>query len=238
MKIARLCWRGKMVSAGVACAICLAVAGCGEPVTNSGAAYQGARAGKAPVRPDSNAVNDESNSDAQPSGNGTPEIAAGADSIAVATARAATSEQAEGARTQSFVVEGPAGALRVNFDDLDLLKILNMDPVTPECIEKMPAWLKALSGRKVRIRGYMKPGLLMEGIPQFVLVRDTGLCCFGPKGQVYHLIPVTLKPGDTTDYIELKPFDVVGTFRIEMVQLDDGLIFQLYHIDDAAIIRK
>ncbi|MBS0264014.1 MAG: hypothetical protein JSS02_18910 [Planctomycetes bacterium] len=137
-----------------------------------------------------------------------------------------------------FVVEGPGDALRIGFDDLDLLKIINMEPVTSDCVEKMPPWLRALDGKHVRIRGYMKPSGVDSEIPEFVFVRSTDLCCFGPKGKVYHLIAVKLKPKTTTDYIELKPFDVVGKFRIEKVELDDGLIFLLYHIDDAAIIRK
>ncbi len=118
------------------------------------------------------------------------------------------------------------------------MKLINMDTVTSDCIEMMPAWLRDLNGKHVRIRGYMKPSGLAEGIPEFVFVRSTDLCCFGPKGKVYHLIAVKLKAGTTTDYIELKPFDVVGNFRIEKIELDDGLIFLLYHIDDAAIIRK
>lgn len=140
---------------------------------------------------------------------------------------------------REFVVEGPDKALRVGYDDLDLLKLLKMDPVTPDCIEKMPSWLRALDGKTVRIRGFMKPGLLMEGIPQFTFVRDTGLCCFGPAGKIYDLIAVTLKEGTTTSYIELKPFDVVGKFRIELLQLEgDDEIFGLYYIDDARIIQK
>jgi hypothetical protein len=139
-------------------------------------------------------------------------------------------------RPREFPVEGPDGALRITFDDLDLMKLLNMDPVTPDCVEKMPGWLRGLEGKTVRVRGFMKPSGVTEGIPQFVFVRSTDLCCFGPKGKVYHLIAVTLKKGLTTDYIELKPFDVVGKFRIDMIQIEDGLIFLLYHIDDAAII--
>src|SRR5205085_10431621 len=48
-------------------------------------------------------------------------------------------------------------------------------------------------------------------------------------------IDVKLKPGLTTDYIELRPFDVEGTLRIEVEELD-GLIFFIYHIDDGVII--
>ena len=35
-----------------------------------------------------------------------------------------------------------------------------------------------------------------------------------------------------------KAFDVVGMFRIEKIQLDDGTIFLLYHIEDGTIIRS
>lgn len=147
--------------------------------------------------------------------------------------------QAVASRDRVFSPEGPQGALRIGFDDLDLLKLLRMDPVTADCVEKMPRWLRNLEGKAVRIRGYMKPSLLTTQIPQFRLVRDTGLCCFGPKGQIYDMIVVSLKEGTTTDYIELKPFDVVGTFRIEVVTLeDDGMIFGLYYLDDATIIQK
>ena len=144
----------------------------------------------------------------------------------------------EAARPREFSVEGPDGALRINFDDLDLMKLINMDPVTPDCVEKMPDWLRGLAGKPVRVRGFMKPSGVTEGIPQFLFVRSTDLCCFGPKGKVYHMIAVTLKPGLTTEYIELKPFDVVGKFRIAVIELDDGLVFLLYHLDDAIIIRS
>ncbi|MSR60806.1 MAG: hypothetical protein EXS05_24725 [Planctomycetaceae bacterium] len=141
-------------------------------------------------------------------------------------------------RDRVFAAEAPHGALRVGFDDLDLLKLLRMEPVTPDCVDKMPGWLRNLNGKTVRIRGFMKPGLVISGIPQFLFVRDTGLCCFGPKGKIYDMIAVTLKPGTTTEYIELKPFDVVGTFRIEILALDDGMLFGLYYLDDATIVQK
>ncbi len=40
-----------------------------------------------------------------------------------------------------------------HFDDIDLLKVLNMDPVTPDAVEKMPSWLRSLDGRRVRFAG-------------------------------------------------------------------------------------
>jgi hypothetical protein len=64
------------------------------------------------------------------------------------------------------------------------------------------------------------------------------MCCFGPKGKVYHMAAVKLKPKTTSDYIELKPFDVTGKFRIEKVERDEGFIVLLYHIDNAVIVQK
>ncbi|MFM8219006.1 MAG: hypothetical protein ACKOJF_08775 [Planctomycetaceae bacterium] len=147
---------------------------------------------------------------------------------------------------RSFRAEGPNGALRITYDDFDLLKLLQMEPVTVDCVEQMPAWLRALDGKPIRLRGYMKPGFLSEGITRFLLVRDTGLCCYGPKGKIYDLVQVTLAEGQSSNYIELTPFDVVGTFRIRLDVLDeeadDGtvnqLIIGLYHIENGRILRK
>lgn len=132
-----------------------------------------------------------------------------------------------------------AGALRVSYDDIDLLKVLNMEPVTPDAVEKMPTWLRQLNGKRVRIRGFMFPPFQETGIARFVLARDNQICCFGRNPKIYDLIAVTMKSGTTTDYIQNRPFDVAGTFRIEMGILEgDTEIFGLYYLDDAAVIVK
>lgn len=146
---------------------------------------------------------------------------------------------AELPQSRTFRPEGAEQALRITYDDLDLLKWLQMDPVTPDCVEKMPEWLRGLNGKKVRLRGFMKPHEISTGFRRFIFVKDTGLCCFGPAGKIYDLIQVTLLKGTTTDYIELTPFDVIGTFRIEVAALDDTQeVYELFHIDDARIVRK
>ncbi|MFN0052584.1 MAG: hypothetical protein ACKV0T_10350 [Planctomycetales bacterium] len=137
---------------------------------------------------------------------------------------------------RTFQVEGPEKALRITYEDLDLEKLIQMAPVTADCVEKMPGWLRNLDGKMVRIRGFMKPTTLQDGIQRFLQVRDTGLCCFGPKGRVHDMIQVVLKPGTTTSYIELRPFDVIGRFRIDVHALEeDGLVYELYRIEDAQI---
>ncbi len=247
MKTARCDWRGNVVWAGLACAICITIAGCGEPLASSGVVPSGNPPAKSATEPNPSLAADGSGEARHPQSNDTrqPSTDAVRETFPWQVAAAAGSSRrlAPGSypitsARVTFEVEGPDGALRINFGDLDLQKLLNMNSITPDCVDKMPKWLKGLAGKKVRIRGYMKPGVQAEGIPQFVFVRSTDMCCFEPKGRVDHLVATTLKPGVTTDYIALKPFDVVGTFRIDKIELDDGMIILLYHIDDAAIIRN
>ena len=227
--------RRNVVWVGLACAICVAATGCGDPITNSGVAHPGNRPTASSTLPEMSLSTGDAIAEGTKPAEGTPAGDAGVSQGATAADPAAS--QDDPAKPRTFEAEGPDGALRVTFDDLDLFKLLKMDPVTSDCVEKMPEWLRGLNGKKVRLRGFMKPSTQSSGIPEFLFVRSTDLCCFGPKGKVYHLIATKLKQGTTTSYIELKPFDVVGIFRIEKIELDDGLIFLLYHIDDATIIQ-
>jgi len=139
---------------------------------------------------------------------------------------------------KSFQREG--GALRVSYDDLDLLKVLNMEPVTAAAPDQFPQWLKDLEGERIRLRGYMRPGELAEELPFFVLARDTQACCFGPNTKAYDIIPVMMREGVTTDYIHLRPFDIVGVLHINVeMDLDDpNKVEFLYYIDDAVLVQK
>ncbi len=138
---------------------------------------------------------------------------------------------------RNFKPEGPDGAWRVSYDDIDLLKILNMDPVTPNAGSLMPAWLKGLEGRRIRIRGYMYPTFQQTGIHAFGLARDNQICCFGRNPKIYDIFDVLLREGVTTDYLPNRPFDVVGVFHIRP-ETEDGKLYHLYEMDDATVIAK
>lgn len=136
---------------------------------------------------------------------------------------------------KSFKTE--KGALKVTFDDLDLLKVLGIEngvPVPSEAVDRMPSWMKGLEGQRIRIQGFMYPQFSDTGIPRFVFTRDTGVCCFGPNPTLYYLIDVRMKEGTTADYIENRRFEVVGTFRIQPSG-DGKTLDELYRIDDAEI---
>lgn len=128
-------------------------------------------------------------------------------------------------------------ALQVNYDDLDLLLVLNMgDPIPSDVVDMFPDWLKGLDGKRIRIRGFMYPQFTTR-LTGFVLTRDTGVCCFGPNPKVYYLIAVKLTEGTSVDYIPGRPFDVEGTFHIQPVDDGEGNWLQLYSISDAKVLE-
>ncbi len=135
-----------------------------------------------------------------------------------------------------FRSEGDSKALRVSYDDIDLLKVLNMEPVPPDAVEHFPRWLKDLDGKRVRLRGFMYPTFVASGITQFGLARDNGICCFVKQPKIYDMFSVSLADGETTDYIENKPFDVEGIFRI-VPEVEDGELYELYRVEDAIVLK-
>ena len=133
----------------------------------------------------------------------------------------------------SWLPEGPQSAIRVSFDDLDLLKLMNAEPVPLDVEKTLPPRITSLEGRRIRIRGFMMPPFATSGLTGFIMARDNELCCFGREPKVYDLIPVKLREGQTTRYIQMRPFDVVGVLHI----IPDIELMELYYIDDAVVIE-
>jgi hypothetical protein len=139
---------------------------------------------------------------------------------------------------KTFRTDAASKALRVSYDDLDLLKVINMEPVTTDAVDHMPAWLKGLNGQRIKIRGFMYPTFETEGIERFVLARDNQICCFGRDPKIYDLVQIDLRGGKTTHYIPAtRAFDVVGRLKIEMVA-EGGQPFGLYFLEDAEVIDR
>ena len=137
-------------------------------------------------------------------------------------------------KNRTFKVEGPQKAVRVSYDDFDLLKVLNMEPVPPNAPDHMPGWLKQLDGKRIRVRGFMYP-TFQDPVEIFVLARDNQICCFGRNPKVYDLVRVVLRKGVSSPYIQNRPFDVVGLFHIAKKIEDPKL---LYSIDDAVVVDR
>ena len=136
---------------------------------------------------------------------------------------------------RTFKIEGPENAIRVSFDDVDLLKVMNLDPVPADAPERLPKWLKELDGKRIRVRGFMYPPFQDTDIRGFVLARDNQICCFGRTPKEYDLVDIFLRKGVSTHYIQNRPFDVVGVFRIKS---EIEKYTAMYELDDAIVIEK
>ena len=136
---------------------------------------------------------------------------------------------------KSFRRERGTDAVRISYDDIDLLKILNMEPVPPNAAEYFPEWLESLNGKHIRIRGWMYPTFVSEGLTSFTLARDNGICCFTKMPKIYDVIFVKLEGGQTSRYIDQRPFDVEGTFRIDN-ESDGSELPRLYKIENARVL--
>ena len=134
-----------------------------------------------------------------------------------------------------FRKERGTSAVRVTYDDIDLLKVLNMEPVPVDAAEHFPDWLKSLDGKPIRIRGFMFPTFEMTGLTSFTMARDNGICCFVRQPKIYDIIGVKLGDGITTNSIEGRPFDVEGIFRIEP-EADEHDLARLYRIENAKVV--
>ena len=138
---------------------------------------------------------------------------------------------------KTFKVEGPDGALRVSFDDVDLLKVLNADPVPLDVEEHLPAWLSGLNGKRVCIRGWMFPPSQEKELDRFMFVRDNQICCFGRQAKIYDKFGVRMREGETTNYIFGHPFDVIGRMVVK-TRIFNGELAWLYTIEDAVVVDK
>jgi hypothetical protein len=77
----------------------------------------------------------------------------------------------------------------------------------------VPAKVKAWHGKNVIVTGYINPVDQVRGLKSFLLVKDSGSCCYGALPKFNHFIQVTLKEGATVDYTR-DPVTVQGVLEV------------------------
>lgn len=106
-----------------------------------------------------------------------------------------------------YQTEVPAGYQRVNFswlsDQLPLVKD-GKDQIHPE--------VQKLDGQDIFIKGYMYPTRQDRNLTEFVMLKDTGQCCFGGNPKLSDMIVVKLKDF-TVDHREMQLVSVAGKFH-------------------------
>ena len=81
--------------------------------------------------------------------------------------------------------------------------------------EQIPASVKDLDGKKVAIKGYMLPYRNVgEGVVEFILLRNQGLCCFGTVPRMNEWVHVIMAEGTSAPYAMDLPITVFGTLSI------------------------
>ncbi len=89
--------------------------------------------------------------------------------------------------------------------------------------------IKNLVGKKIRIRGYMRPSFQQDGIRQFILVRDNLECCFGPGAAIYDCILVKME-GEKSTSFSVRPIAVEGVLKVEEFEGPDGRLWAIYRM--------
>lgn len=93
--------------------------------------------------------------------------------------------------------------------------------------------IEALSGQRIRIRGYILPTPQRSGIKTFVLVRDNQECCFGQGAALYDCILVDMQPDKAAEY-SIRPVAAEGIFDIREFVVG-GKHMAIYHMDAESV---
>jgi hypothetical protein len=106
--------------------------------------------------------------------------------------------------TYVYLTEVPDGCVRMSFSDL-----------RPNTRTPLPYSEKAaeLDGKRVFVRGYVRPGAKKRKLKEFILVGDWGTCCFGGNPKITDVVAVSIAGDQTVDY-GYSVRRIVGTFRL------------------------
>lgn len=94
---------------------------------------------------------------------------------------------------------------------------------------RLPDWVQALDGRRVRIEGYMAIGT-PEGDERFELVWDS---CGCGTSQPHHFVQVTVPEGESTRF-DPELIAVEGRFAVGE-EIEDGFVKSLFRLKAESI---
>lgn len=123
--------------------------------------------------------------------------------------------------TYVYLTEVPDGYTRVAFSQLQPDSAVPGELFPPKALE--------LDGKRVFIKGYVKPGSQSGNIKDFLLVRDLRECCFGDSTpKLTDMVLVSLKDPLRADF-SLWPRGLAGTLRVrpEALGRPDSVLYYL-----------
>ena len=90
-------------------------------------------------------------------------------------------------------------------------------------------------GKRIKIRGYIRPSFKQTGIEKIILVRDNQECCFGPGAMIYDCMIVGMKKGTATEFTT-RPITVEGDFYLKEFEGPDGKLWAIYRLRNATVL--
>jgi hypothetical protein len=135
-----------------------------------------------------------------------------------------------GYHTYVYVTEVPEGYQRISFTDLKPKPRESNLPYSPKAPD--------LNGKKVFLKGWVRPSDKQTGLKSFILVGDFGSCCFGGSPKPTDIVAVDIVIDETVDY-SLMQRKIGGTFRLNTrpVQVGDAELPALYYQLEADFIK-
>ena len=124
-----------------------------------------------------------------------------------------------------YATECPEGYQRVSFNWISKQAPTYQDGK----LEIAPA-VAELDEKPIFIKGYMYPTRQLTGISEFVLVKDTGECCFGGQPKPTDMIVVQFKNGKTVNHREQQLVAVSGIFKAKQV-VQSGQLTAIYSLE-------
>lgn len=101
--------------------------------------------------------------------------------------------------------------------------------------KQIPAVIKGLDGKTVRIRGFMMPIKEVQGkTTQFLITRSQPTCCYSGATEINEFVTVNA-PGKGFDTMMDDAITVQGTLHVGAV-LDSGFIVGVYTMDAEKVI--
>lgn len=97
----------------------------------------------------------------------------------------------------------------------------------------IPTDVLALTGSKIRLRGYMIPMDQASNITQFALVADLFSCCFGQPPQLQHTVIANCPKGKAVSYYP-DEITVEGTLKVGEKK-DEGFIVSIFELDVSSV---
>jgi hypothetical protein len=134
-----------------------------------------------------------------------------------------------GYQVYAYQTEGLEGYERISFTR----DISEKGVVTYQGMQVPHPDLMAMEGKKIFLKGFMYPTGQIYDLKSFLLVKDSGQCCFGGEPQLVDMLGVYMKGPHLADYYSGR-VSVAGTFRLNR-EYKGGKLEALFQLDGVEV---